>query len=79
MNIIRGYQVIVEKAGDNYSAYSPDLPGCVTTGPTAQQTLLNMREAIDFHIEGLQEYGYPVPTPKYPVELDANKVIYPTV
>lgn len=63
MEFVRGYRVVIEQADDNWSAYSPDLPGCVTTGPTYGQTLLYMREAIDFHIEGLELYGYPVPPP----------------
>ena len=66
MELVRGYRVVVELAEDNWSAYSPDLLGCVTTGPTYEQTLLNMREAIDFHIEGLEQYGYPVPPPYRP-------------
>ncbi len=63
MELVRGCRVVVEQADDNWSAWSPDLLGCITTGPTYQQTLLNMREAIDFHIEGLEQYGYPVPPP----------------
>ena len=47
------YAVIIEKANNNYSAYAPDLPGCITTGPTVEETLSNMREAIEFHLEGI--------------------------
>ncbi|MFH0914278.1 MAG: type II toxin-antitoxin system HicB family antitoxin [Chloroflexota bacterium] len=57
------YLVIFEKADSNYSAYSPDLPGCVATGKTREQAEKNMREAIAFHIEGLREDGLPVPEP----------------
>jgi predicted RNase H-like HicB family nuclease len=55
--IARGYRIIIEKAGDNFSAYSPDLPGCVATGSTREETENNMKEAIDFHIEGLVADG----------------------
>jgi len=58
----------VEKAGGNYSAYVPDLPGCVATGPTAQETQRNIREAIAMHIEGLREDGLPVPEPQTQAE-----------
>ena len=57
------YLVIIEKAGGNYSAYSPDLPGCITTGKTPEETANNMREAIEFHIEGLTEDGLDIPQP----------------
>ena len=63
------YLVIIEKAGGNYSAYSPDLPGCITTGKTPEETANNMREAIEFHIEGLREHGEPVPPPTSSGEL----------
>lgn len=57
------YLVIFEKANSNYSAYSPDLPGCIATGGTREETEKNIREAIKFHIEGLREDGLPVPEP----------------
>ena len=57
------YTVIVEKAEGNYSAYAPDLPGCITTGPTVEATLSNMREAIEFHLKGMLDDGDPVPKP----------------
>ena len=57
------YLVIFEKAGDNYSAYSPDIPGCIATGATRDEAEKNIREAINFHIEGLKEDGLPVPEP----------------
>lgn len=52
-----------EKANGNYSAYCPDLPGCVATGQTVEETRRNMKEAIKLHIEGLKEDGLPVPKP----------------
>ena len=55
------FLVIIENAGDNYSAYSPDLPGCVATGGTREETERNMYEAIQMHIEGLREDGLPIP------------------
>ncbi len=57
------YVVIYERAAHNYSAYAPDLPGCVATGGTLAETETLMREAIAFHIEGLREAGDPVPEP----------------
>ena len=57
------YLIVIENAGANFSAYSPDLPGCVTTGKTADETRRNMEEAIEFHLEGLREDGLPVPPP----------------
>ncbi len=57
------YLVIVERAPHNFAAYFPDLPGCVATGTTKEETLTNMREAVAFHLEGLQEDGLPIPPP----------------
>jgi len=57
------FLIIVENAGSNFSAYSPDLPGCVATGATREETETNMREAIRLHIEGLKEDGLPIPEP----------------
>ncbi len=57
----RRFAVIVEKGDHNYSAYSPDLPGCVTTGNTVEETLENMKEAISFHLQGLQEDAQSIP------------------
>lgn len=59
-----GYQIVIERAKRNYSAYSPDVPGCIATGKTIQETERNIRGAIKFHIEGLLEDGLPVPIPK---------------
>lgn len=60
MNMYK-FLIIVEKAGNNYSAYAPDLPGCVATGKTREEAEENMIEAIEFHIQGLLEDGLPVP------------------
>ena len=57
------YLIVIEKSDTGYSAYSPDLPGCVSTGTTIEETEQNMREAIAFHIEGLKEEGYDIPAP----------------
>lgn len=57
------YLIVIEKSKIGYSAYSPDLPGCVPTGTTPEETEANMREAIEFHIEGLKESGEEVPSP----------------
>jgi len=56
------FLIVVEDAGKNFSAYSPDLPGCVATGGTREETEQNMREAIELHIEGLKEDGLPIPS-----------------
>ena len=55
------YAIVIEKAQENYSAYVPDLPGCITTGKTIEEIEQNMKEAIAFHLEGLQEEGLPIP------------------
>ncbi len=60
---MKRYAIVVEKAESNYAAYVPDLPGCVATGATVAATEANLREAIRFHIDGLQEDGLPVPAP----------------
>lgn len=62
------YAIVIEKAVSNYSAYVPDLPGCVATGQTIEETEQQIREAIEFHLEGLREDGLPAPMPKSQVE-----------
>jgi predicted RNase H-like HicB family nuclease len=57
------YAVVIEKANGNYSAYVPDLPGCVATAPTVAEVQHEIRAAIQFHIEGLRADGVPVPEP----------------
>ena len=56
------FLVVVEDAGANFSAYSPDLPGCVATGASREEAEKNMYEAIQLHIEGLREDGLPIPS-----------------
>lgn len=58
------FLVIVEKGARNYSAYSPDLPGCIATGKTIEDTLESMRSAIEFHLEGMIENGDVLPVPR---------------
>jgi len=58
------YAVVIEKGERNYSAYVPDLPGCVATAETLEEVRQEIRAAIDFHIEGLREDGIPVPEPR---------------
>ena len=55
------YLIVVEKANGNYSAYSPDLPGCVATGKTREDVVRNMHAAIDLHLRGLREDNLPIP------------------
>jgi predicted RNase H-like HicB family nuclease len=62
------YLVIFEKAGNNYSAYSPDIPGCIATGTTRKEAGKNIKEAIAFHLEGLASDGLPVPEPSSSTE-----------
>jgi predicted RNase H-like HicB family nuclease len=57
------YAIVIEKADGNYSAHVPDLPGCVATGETVEAVEREIRNAIRFHIEGLQDDGLPVPQP----------------
>lgn len=57
------YAVVIEKADGNFSAYVPDLPGCIATGDTVKAVEGEIREAIRFHIEGLKADGLPVPAP----------------
>ena len=62
------YAVVIEKAENNYSAYVPDLPGCIATGATVEEAEQLIREAIEFHLTGLQEDGVPIPQPSSQVE-----------
>ena len=62
------YAVVIEQAQNNYSAYVPDLPGCVATGATFEEAEQQIREAIDFHLEGLRAEGLPIPRPTTRVE-----------
>ena len=62
------YAVVIERAASNYSAYVPDLPGCVATGATIEEVEAEIREAITVHLDGLREDGIPVPQPSSQVE-----------
>jgi predicted RNase H-like HicB family nuclease len=57
------YAIVIEKAGNNYSAYVPDLPGCVATGATVEEAEAQIREAIEFHLDGMREDGLAIPQP----------------
>lgn len=57
------YLIVIEKTETGYSAYSPDLPGCVSTGKTREELEQNMREAIEFHLDGLKVEGLEIPQP----------------
>lgn len=58
---MRRFLIVIEKAGRNYSAYSPDLPGCVATGTTRAEAERNMHGAVQLHVEGLLEDNLPIP------------------
>lgn len=62
------YAIVIEKAPSNYAAYVPDLPGCVATGASLEETESLIREAIEFHLEGLKADGLPIPPPNSQVE-----------
>ena len=62
------YAIVIEKADSNYSAYVPDLPGCVSTGVTVEETEKSIREAIAFHLDGMREDGTPIPPASSHVE-----------
>jgi predicted RNase H-like HicB family nuclease len=60
---LMAYVVVIEQAGRNYSAYVPDLPGCVATGDTIDEVKQNIRDAITMHIDGLRDENVPIPQP----------------
>lgn len=62
------YAVIIEKGPESYGAYVPDLPGCVAAGDTREEVMSLIREAMEFHIEGLKQEGAPIPQPSSAVE-----------
>jgi predicted RNase H-like HicB family nuclease len=62
------YAIVIETAANNYSAYVPNLPGCVATGATVAEVESEIREAIAFHVEGLLEDGLPIPPASSQVE-----------
>jgi predicted RNase H-like HicB family nuclease len=74
------YLIGIEPTETGYSAYSPDIPSCVSTGSTPEETEVNMREAIEFHIDGLRQDGELIPTPSTSsmyVEIPATKPSHP--
>ena len=62
------YAIVIEKAESNYAAYVPDLPGCVATGQTIEETEQEIREAIDLHLRGMREDGLTIPEPSSSVD-----------
>lgn len=68
------YAVIIEKGEDSYGAYVPDLPGCVAVGDTPEEVKTLIQEAIEFHLEGLQEDGESIPQPNSSVEYVEVKI-----
>jgi predicted RNase H-like HicB family nuclease len=62
------YAVVFEKAESNWAAFVPDLPGCITTGTTLEETKRNIREAIELHLEAMKEVGEPIPPPTTDVD-----------
>ena len=65
---MKRYAAVYEKAESNWAAYVPDLPGCITTGKTLAETKFNIREAIELHLEAMNEVGEAVPEPSAQVE-----------
>lgn len=63
------FAIVIEDAGANYSAYVPDLPGCIATGSPVEETETAIREAIEFHLEGLRSDNLPIPRPSSRVDL----------
>jgi len=62
------YAVVIEDAGSNFSAYVPDLPGCIATGQSIEEVEHEIRSAIQFHLEGMKQDGLPIPKPSSAVE-----------
>lgn len=62
------YAVVIENAGSNFSAYVPDLPGCIATGQSMEEAENEIRSAIQFHLEGMKQNGLPIPQPSSAVE-----------
>lgn len=58
------YLIVIERTHTGYSAYTPDILGCVSTGNTREKVEVNMREAIEFHLDGLRKEGYEIPEPR---------------
>ena len=62
------YAIVIEQSGTNYSAYVLDLPGCVATGATVEEVEMQIRDALEFHLDGMREGGLPIPQPSRRVE-----------
>jgi predicted RNase H-like HicB family nuclease len=62
------FAVVIEKADSNWAAYVPDLPGCITTGSTLQETKRNIREAVELHLEAMREVDEPIPEPSTDID-----------
>jgi predicted RNase H-like HicB family nuclease len=77
---VKRYTIIVEKALNNYSAYVPDLPECVTTGDAVDAVMVNMREAITVHLDAMRGLGIPIPEPaassEYPIDAESRLLSY---
>jgi predicted RNase H-like HicB family nuclease len=65
---MRRYAVVIERAKNNWAAYVPDLPGCVSTGKTVAETKSNIREALELHLEAMREVGEAIPEPSTEIE-----------
>ncbi len=65
---MRRFLIVIERANGNYSAYSPDLPGCVATGATREEAEQSMQTAIEMHLRGMEEDGLPIPEPQSSAE-----------
>ena len=68
MGLKMRYAIVIEKAENNYAAYVPDLPGCIATGKTVEETEQQIREAIESHLRGMREDGLPIPEPASQVD-----------
>lgn len=66
---MKQFAVVIEQGSLSFGAYVPDLPGCIAAGETREEAIQLIREAIEFHIEGLRDAGEPVPEPASSVEL----------
>jgi len=61
---VKRYAILIYKAGNNYSAYVPDVDGCIASGSTVEETAANLRDALEFHFEGMAEDGETIPEPE---------------
>ncbi len=71
------YPIVIEKGESNYGAYSPDVPGCGTVGDTVAGAKQNLKEALEFHFEGLLEEGLPIPEPTQDIAQEYVEVQIP--